>query len=427
MRWYLVFLLGVFNNLAVSSAAFAQEAPEGILRLDEVLQEARAKNPELKAAKARWDAARLRVPQAWALPDPTAGYAIMGPELETRVGPQKNLYEVEQLIPFPAKLLERRQMAVAEANAEEARWHAAERDVILKVSQAYYDLYATDASLRAVEEVREILGAFESIAQSRYASGTTAQRDVAKAQTEVSETLERLFLLRQQRQTLTALLNALLSQDSKTAIGSIQPPSLPSVPEQVESLIELAKQSRPELRQADAQVLRDRHANRLAKLDYLPDVSVGFAYNQIGSGMTSDPHDGRDAWMIPIKVTLPLWQNRLVPAVREAKRNLTASQADLTQAENLSGYEVRDAYYRFVAAKQVVALYENALLPQAELALHSDQAAYESGRSDALSLIDSERVYLNAKVAYYRAVADAMKSYAGLERAVGTTLVTSDQ
>ena len=106
----------------------------------------------------------------------------------------------------------------------------------------------------------------------------------------------------------------------------------------------------------------------------------------------------------------------------EAKRNLRASEAKLAQAENFSEYEVKGAYYRFTAAKQVVEVYQNALIPEAQLAFQSDQAGYETGRTDVLNLIDSERVYLNAQVAYHQALADALKNFAALERAVGTDL-----
>jgi outer membrane protein TolC len=143
---------------------------------------------------------------------------------------------------------------------------------------------------------------------------------------------------------------------------------------------------------------------------------------QIGSGMTTDPTDGRDVWMVPIKITIPLWQNRLIPEVREAKRNLAATQAQLKQTENMTAAEVKEAYARFMTARQVAVLAEHALIPEAQLAARSAQAAYETGETDALNLIDSQRLYLNAKISYYEAVAETVKSFAALERAVGVDL-----
>ncbi len=422
MRLNVRFLVWCALQLSLPYAAAAEDAASAPLRYDHVIAEALERNPELKAAKEEWRAAKLRIPQASALPDPMVGYMVMGEMLETSLGPQENVFEAEQVIPFPGKLWEKHRIAGAEAQASQANLQMTERDVILKVSDTYYDLYAVDAVIGAVEEIDEALKKFEGIAQARYAAQGGSQRDVAKAQAEVSDVLQRLLMLRQQRQTIAALLNALLDRDPRTPVGAAEKPTLPTLSSTLEGLLAMAKTHRPELGEASAMVKREKHANTLAKLEYVPDLSVGFQYTQIGGGTTTMAGDGRDAWMVPLKINVPLWQNRLIPSVLEAKRKLRASQAKLAQAENLTEYEVKDAYYRFTTAKQVVEVYQTALIPEAELAFQSDQAGYEAGRVDVLNLIDSERVYLNAQVAYYQAFAEALKSFAALERAVGTDL-----
>lgn len=416
-----LFYLAVIFSLIASSVTLAEDI-NGPVILETLLQEALVNNPEINEAKERLKAAQFRIPQASSLPDPTAGTMYMGEMLETRLGPQKNVYEFEQMIPFPGKLIEQRRMAASEADAAQAQLKKVERDVTLRVSEVYFDLYMVDTSIRVVEETRELLKKFEALAQNRYASQAGSQRDVAKAQAEVSDTIQKLFMLRQQRNTLQALLNALLNRNPNASIEQLEKPSLPTLTLPIEELLKLSYENRPELTEASAMLKREEHVNVLAKYSYAPDFSVGFQYVEIGNGMTTDSEDGRDAWMIPIKVTLPLWQNRLIPAVLEAKRNLNASQAKLQQTKNMTEYELRDAYYRFTSAKQIVELYENALLPEAELAYRSDQAGYEAGKVDILNFIDSERVYLNSQVAYYQAQADALKNFAALERAVGVDL-----
>ena len=61
-------------------------------------------------------------------------------------------------------------------------------------------------------------------------------------------------------------------------------------------------------------------------------------------------------------------------------------------------------------------------MPQANLALSSDQAGYESGKTGFLDLLDSERVYLNAKLSEVQFHAEALKSYADLVWATGLDL-----
>lgn len=419
VRVLIVISMSVFLFFSSSSWIPAQETIQPSVSLDELLQEALANNRGLEAAREELQAAKHRVPQSSALPDPTAGYAVMGPMLETPLGPQKDVYEFEQMIPFPGKLLERRRIALSEVDAASAQLRQVERELVLNVSQTYYDLYAVEATIEAVEEILDLLKNFESIARSRYASQQGEQRDVAKAQAKVSETLQELFVLRQQRQTLAAFLNALLDRRASAPIDKVSAPVLPRLELSLEQLLQQARENRPELLEAAAMRGKQEHAHALAKYEYMPDISVGFQYTRIGDGMTTDPDDGRDAWMVPIKVTLPLWQNRIIPAVLEAKRNLNASEANLRQVENLAEYEIKNAYYRFTAGRQVVELYENALIPQAKLAFSSDQAGYEAGRTDVLNFLDSEEVYRNAKIAYYQALADALKNFAAIERAVG--------
>ncbi|MDP2652841.1 MAG: TolC family protein [Candidatus Omnitrophota bacterium] len=388
------------------------------------LQTARDNNPEIKAAYNDWKAAEFRVPQSSALPDPTAGTAVMGRMLETRLGPQEEVYEFEQMIPFPGKLIQKRKMARAEVMAAEARYKMAEREVAAKVTQAYADLAALDYTLQVTEEVYELLRKFESAAQARYASQQGEQRDVAKAQVEVSEALKQLLTIRQQREILVSLLNALLNRDPKTLVEHLALPVRPQLAHSLDDLIVLSKSNRPEILEAEAMKDREIHAKALAGMENAPDFTVGFQYSRIGEGMTSDPEDGRDAWMIPLKVTIPLWRNRINAATREARENLRANEARLALNGNLADYEIKNAYYQLTASLQVVDLYETALLPQAELAFRSDQAGYESGRTDVLNLIDSERSYLNARMAYAQALADSVKNLAAIERAVGVDLST---
>ena len=422
VRVLIIISMFVFLFFSSFTRLSAQETVQPSVSLDELLKEALANNRELEAAREELQAAKHRVPQASALPDPTLGYAVMGPMLETPLGPQKDVYEFEQMIPFPGKLLERRRIALAEVDAAAAQLRQVERELVLNVSQTYYDLYAVDATIAAVEEILDLLKKFESIAQSRYASQQGEQRDVAKAQAKVSGTLQELFVLRQQRQTLAAFINTLLDRRSSAPLDKVSAPVLPKLELSLDQLLQQSRENRPELLEAAAMRGKQEHAHALAKYEYLPDISVGFQYTRIGDGMTTDPNDGRDAWMVPIKVTLPLWQNRIIPAVLEAKRNLNASEANLRQAENLAEYEIKNAYYRFTAGRQVVELYENALIPQAKLAFSSDQAGYEAGRTDVLNFLDSEEVYRNAKIAYYQGLADALKNFAAIERAVGVDI-----
>ena len=162
--------------------------------LDQLIESARQRNPEIIAAKAEWLAAKKRVWVDSSLPDPMAGLDLMGGMRETRTGPETDRFMVSQEVPFPSKLWEKGKMASDEVKAAFERYQAIERDVINDLKKLYYELYFLDASLQTIEEVKGLLKKFENVAQARYSNLSGTQRDVAKAQAIAQDINDQLFV-----------------------------------------------------------------------------------------------------------------------------------------------------------------------------------------------------------------------------------------
>ena len=402
-----------------TGSSYQAEITPARVHLTTLTDELLANNPEIQAAKAQREAAQKRVSQSWALPDPMAGLDLMGHETETRAGPQEHRFVISQKIPFPLKLWEKRKVAQQVAEAAEQQYFAIQRDMKTQLHRAFYSLYETDAALEAIHEIHQLLKKFEGVAQARFSNRQGTQRDVAKAQAEVSLTLEQVYQLEQQRETLAAFINAILNRSLLDPLGKAVAPEIPSEKRSLPELITLASRHRQEIKVMEAMVEKSQHSKNLAKLDWIPDVDVGFSYTFVGAGDTTSNEDGKDSWMIPLRFNIPLWQNRLIPALQEAQKEVEAAQAKLLSSQNETFYETKDAYVRYQTATKIATLYETAVIPQAKLALSSDQAGYESGEVDFLNLLDSERIYLNAKLTHIKIYAEALRSYADLERATG--------
>src|ERR1019366_8756472 len=77
------------------------------------------------------------------------------------------------------------------------------------------------------------------------------------------------------------------------------------------------------------------------------------------------------------------------------------------QARRLeASYELRQAYAAAQTAKQMLDLYDQAILPQAELARDSAQASYTVGNIDFLSVLTSYAAIYSYQLDYYRQRAD---------------------
>ena len=157
-------------------------------------------------------------------------------------------------------------------------------------------------------------------------------------------------------------------------------------------------------------------------MDYFPDFTFGVDYIQVGSGQTTLANDGEDAWMGRVAINVPIWFNKLGAQLREKKASLEASKKNYQNIENNISYEVEDLYFKIITYKDIISLYETALIPQTEQSFQAAKTAYETGRVDFLNWLDSERVLLQTRLAYYKGIVDYQKSIAYLERVVGRNL-----
>ncbi len=408
----------VISFFAISTPAVYAQKTDGV-NLDDLIQEAVENNPEIKAMHDAFRASEQKIKQAVSLQDPmlSAGYFVENPE--TRVGPQIGKYGIAQKFPFFGKLTLKGKVAEKDRDIAYQRYETVVQEVIKNLKHSYYELYWIRKSTAMTEEIKDLLDELEKVAESKYSTGIASQQDVMKAQVEISKLIAKLYKLAEREVTLQEKINTLLSRPIETPIGQIDNFTLTEFPYSLEKLSALSEEYRQELKAASINI--DKHTDMVAlkKKDYFPDFTLGVDFIDVGSGHTSAFNDGQDAWMGKVAVNVPIWQGRIKASVNEAKNNLSSSENIYQNVKNSVSFQLKDAHFQMKTAEDLVKLYKGALIPQAEESLKASQAGYETGKTDFLNLIDSERVLLNFKIAYYRAVADYEKSVANLERAVG--------
>ena len=158
------------------------------------------------------------MPQAKALSDPMVTFTQAIRSVETRVGPQLTTFMLTQAFPWFGTLDLRERVAVQAAVVQYHQYVAAQRGVIVRVKQAYYDLAYVDAALAVTEQEQSLLEHYERLAQTRFATGQGLQKAVMRLQAEITRVVNRLGMLRQQRATLAARLNTLRDRAPETPI-----------------------------------------------------------------------------------------------------------------------------------------------------------------------------------------------------------------
>lgn len=406
--------------------AVSQEMNNGKASLSEFIQVALNGNPQIKAADKEWQAALQRIPQVKSLPDPLLSYSHFGQSVETRLGPQRNKISVSQMFPFFGKLSIKGDVANSQAWILEAQYRVVKADVILRVKQAFFSLYWFDKALEISQEEKEVLQRLAGVAQIKYETGQATQQDVLKAQLEISKVLDKILSLKQGRKAVAAEMNALLNRPAEASIEIVDEVKIPGIQFELPELYEWAKENCPELIKAQRLIEKNEKSLKLTKKNYLPDFHVMFDYIDIGSGTTTSPEDGRNAWMGSIGINIPLWRKRLRAAEAQEATKLEASENLYGNIENETFSRVNELFFEAKTVEEQIKLYRYSLLPQAEQSFKASEIGYLAGKVDFLNLLESERMILMIKTGYHKAISDMNKSLARLERVVGKELVNRE-
>jgi len=396
--------------------AIASDLPSP-LPLDAAIAAARDRNPEIRAAEARYLAMRERPIQEGTLPDPMLGVRYHNEEWKTTFGESDFSYfevSAEQEIPFPGKLGLRSRIAEREAERERAMRDMTVLMTLANVTVSYADLVVTERSEEILRENSHLLTLMIEQAASRYSVGEAAQQDVLRATLERGALEERLTMLARERKAAAASLAALLDLENAATLPDTAP--LPESPplESLETLSGKLAAGSPPLRAAAEDLLRAQEALRLARREYYPDFAVMGAY--------TNKQDLSPEWELGIRMSVPLYfWRRQRAGVAEA--SFAARAAEHAQRNTQVSLKARlaDLHAMAESAQRLVRLYDQTLIPQAELTLESARASYGVGRVDLLTTLTAFSALLEYRLRRVEESASLWRAVAEIGPLVGET------
>ncbi len=418
--------LAEHSIVARAAAQSPSYSTNGDTRLAALIGEALEANPRVRRALLEHRAAQSRVRQAGTLPDPTLSLTqhVRGPE--TRVGPQMSSVSVSQALPWFGTLADRREIAASESAVRAESYAEQRAETVRQVKLVYYDLAYLDEALRITEEEEQLLLHYEALAQARYSQGFGQQQEVVKLQAEVTRVLNRRQQLLRQRTDLEAILNILVNYPVDATVATVAIGARPAVLFDDERMHATGLGARPEVRAARQRIEGGEHAARLARRRYRPGLTVGVAWGNVlgrrdDPGMAAPPLDnGRDQFSLTVGASIPVFRPSYDAGVQEADAHLAAANEAYRDAVNGVALAIRSTAFSLRTIEGQLALFERALLPQAEQALSTTEEAYSAGVTGVLELLDSEEVLLDVRLGLARLRADYMKALADMERAIGS-------
>lgn len=415
----LILVAAVLTRALPAGAQTLSRSSHPGLDLESLVQEAVAHNPDVNAARERWEALRRLPIQMRTLPDPQVQlqeFTVGSPKPSAGYETSDFYYTgigVSQEIPGPGKL--RLQGEIAEKDAEVARhqYQAAQREAAEKVRANYFELFYLTKTITLLEAEQIDLGQIEKIAEARYRVGEGQAQDVLKAQLQTTQMLREIEHHHREMQQRQADLKAALGRDpdsANIAIGDVQPTRLDLTDSQ---LTQAVTGSSIDLMMDRSIEARGEKTLGLARKGYIPDFTLGYAYEKTGPGK-------RDYYMLSLGAKIPLyfWRKQ-TPAIEQSELALSAARSQTRAHELDAGASAQDQLIAIRTSDRMLRIYRDGLLPQAESSLEAAGAAYKVSKADFQTLISAFVDLRNLNEEYYRELADREIAVAKLEQIIG--------
>ena len=413
-KLFIIGVSGIFLLSGILSYA-ADTVP-----LDTLVKIAQENNPEILAAKKQWEASLARVPQAKSLDNPNIGLTFekipKGTLKLNETMPDDRIVTFSQFIPLFGKLSLKGKIALVESQMFAAEYKNKELEVVNLVKNAYYDLFMKYKEIELKKQILELLKGIAGVAEAKYAVSAMMQEEVYKIHSEIARLNNDLVNLEQEKSADETRLNTLLNREPENILGIPDLNEDLAFDKDIKSLYQAALLNQPELIIFSYAIEKNKHAKSLAKKSFFPDLMAGIAQRGIPSGAIGP-------WDLMLSFTSPLWfWKKQRYEVKEAIANLEQAEAAYKAMQNRAFSEVKDLAVKIEIAKNKIRLYKTSLIPILESSIESSLAAFRSGKGDFMILLDNQRMLVETRMDYYRALVEYNMNLADLERTVGISL-----
>ncbi|MCE7964681.1 TolC family protein [Nitrospirales bacterium NOB] len=401
------------ESVAHNSTVQSSEA-ERRINLASLIEELEGVNPEIKAARQRWEAAKAVVPQVQTLPDPRLQFGYQRMPMTDPL--QGAMYGFGQEIPFPGKLSLKGEVAQREAERVEQEFNATRLRLIATLKEGYFNLHFVHKSIEIVERNKALLLQFEKTAKARYSVGQAAQQDVFRAQLEISRVLDRLAVLDQQKESLHAAINRLVNRPPAGPLGTPDEIHTTILTIPLQELSERAAAFSPALLATAKGIDRSERSVSLAKRQYYPDFDI------TALGLRND-RINENGYQVMVGIKIPLfYETKQKQGVREAMAGLEGAREEFAATRQDLLFQVKDGFVQAQRAERLITILRDAIIPQATLALQAAQAGYGVGKVDFLTLLNSLLTLQDSQLELHGEMVNHEKALARLEAVTGGPL-----
>jgi len=393
---------------APQSAAAAAAEPLSLAKAIELALEG---NPEVAAAKRQWEATEGQVLQGRSRPNPELAYSLEDTRSKTRT----QSWQLNLPVELGGKRAARTK--AAEKTREQAQAQLAELQATVRanVAAAYFDVLTAQERLVLARDSAALAKSSTDTVSKRVAAGKVSPVEESKARVaEAGVRVELAQAASEQRNALSRLFALLGRIDAPYTVLEGKAENLPSVP----SLADLQPliSSAPGVVLARIEVDRRKALTDLEQSKRVPDVTVSV-------GMQRSNETQRNVLLFGVSVPLPVFdrnQGNLLEALKLEDKARDELQAATVRLHS----EVAQARERLSTITAEVQSLQQDVLPGAKSAYDAATIGFENGKFNFLEVLDAQRTYFTAKSQYLKALGEAHRAAADIDRLLGASMVS---
>jgi cobalt-zinc-cadmium efflux system outer membrane protein len=410
--WFLSLILVAAAPDPAAGAPAAAPATLPLVRLPDLLEEARRKSPEIHAAREAARADATAVEPAHALDDPMLMVQLWNMPVDLSTIPL--MVNLTQSLPLGGKRAARRDEAQAMAEGSRAAVMTRTRDVEAATAKAFFDLFLADRTIAVDDEIGRTLESLVHAANARLSAGRGEVSEVLRAEGEALKVQSDREAARARRSAAVAKLVAILDRAPGSDFGpTAEPGFLDALPAQ-DNLRAQALRQRPELAAAGAATGVALARLRTAEAAPTPDIALSAGEMH----MFRSPTSPADFLFLGVQGNLPIFSGKNHGRIEAARASVEATRADARALQNRVLAEVADAFAEVQAEQREIELHHR-LIPVSRQALTSALASFVAGRGGFAMVLDAERDLQMHELDLAMHVTAYAQHLADLERAVG--------
>jgi len=331
------------------------------------------------------------------------------------------------------------QRAGSEVALAEANYRAAQQDLMVRVSQAYFEVLAAEDTLAAAEATVQAFARQLEQAEKRFEVGLIAITDVQEARAANDSATAGVILAKRVLATAYERLRE-LTGDTYTSLvkpADDMPLDQPQ-PLDEQFWVDQALEQNLEVIAARLGVDLAKRDVKIAQAGYMPTVDLFAQYGEtnrdatqtnqsfdpsgtLGTGDrvrgSADSETSNDA--VGLRVNVPVFKSGGTSSrVREQVYLHRASREKLEGSQRAAERETRDAYLGVIAEKARVAALKQAVKSN-QTALEATEAGFEVGTRTTVDVLDARRRLFESQRDYARARYDYLINLVKLKSAAG--------